>query len=78
MVLGTSDVRLLDMTRAYAAVANRGASVMPYAITRVSTVDGRLLYRHSATEERTFVLHPSSVAPALGPPEAAIASHTPR
>jgi penicillin-binding protein 1A len=55
MVLGTSDVRLLDMTRAYAAVANRGNSVMPYAITRVTTVDGRLLYRHSADEQRTLV-----------------------
>ena len=55
MVLGTSDVRLLDMTRAYAAVANRGASVMPYAITRVSTAEGRLLYRHSAVEQRTLV-----------------------
>jgi penicillin-binding protein 1A len=55
MVLGTSDVRLIDMTRAYAAVANRGNSVMPYAITRVTTADGRLLYRHSAVEQRTLV-----------------------
>ena len=55
MVLGTSDVRLLDMTRAYAAVANRGVSVMPYAITRVSTTNGRLLYRHAADEQRTLV-----------------------
>ena len=55
MVLGTSDVRLIDMTRAYAAVANRGMSVMPYAITRVTTMDGRLLYRHAAEEQRTLV-----------------------
>lgn len=55
MVLGTSDVRLLDMTRAYASVANRGVSVSPYAITRVTSADGRLLYRHSSMEERTLV-----------------------
>ncbi|WP_168067608.1 transglycosylase domain-containing protein [Sphingomonas kaistensis] len=55
MVLGTSDVRLIDMTRAYAAVAARGVSVSPYAITRVTSADGRLLYRHSASEERTLV-----------------------
>lgn len=55
MVLGTSDVRLIDMTRAYAAVANRGISVMPYAITRVATADGRLLYRHERQEERVLV-----------------------
>jgi penicillin-binding protein 1A len=55
MVLGTSDVRLLDMTRAYAAVSNRGVSVMPYGITRVTTTDGRLLYRHASDEQRTLV-----------------------
>ncbi|UUR09456.1 transglycosylase domain-containing protein [Sphingomonas glaciei] len=55
MVLGTSDVRLIDMTRAYAAVAARGVSVSPYAITRVTSADGRLLYRHSQSEERTLV-----------------------
>jgi penicillin-binding protein 1A len=55
MVLGTSDVRLLDMTRAYAAVANRGVGVMPYGITRVATTDGRVLYRHERTEDRVLV-----------------------
>ena len=46
MVLGTSDVRLIDMTRAFASVANRGVGVAPYAIRRVVTADGRLLYQH--------------------------------
>jgi penicillin-binding protein 1A len=55
MVLGTSDVRLLDMTRAYAAVANKGVGVLPYAITRVVTSDGRLLYRHERSEDRVLV-----------------------
>lgn len=55
MVLGTSDLRLIDMTRAYAAVANRGISVMPYAITKVATADGRLLYRQERQEERVLV-----------------------
>src|SRR4051812_17497280 len=31
MVLGTSDVRLIDMTRAFASVANKGVAVTPYA-----------------------------------------------
>jgi penicillin-binding protein 1A len=55
MVLGTSDVRLIDMTRAFAAVHNRGTSVLPYAIRRVSTAEGRLLYRHDQNEERVLV-----------------------
>jgi penicillin-binding protein 1A len=55
MVLGTSDVRLIDMTRAFAAVGNRGVSVMPYAIRKVVTGDGRLLYSHERMEERVLV-----------------------
>jgi penicillin-binding protein 1A len=55
MVLGTSDVRLIDMTRAFASVQNRGVSVMPYAISKVVTADGRLLYQHQANEERVLV-----------------------
>ena len=55
MVLGTSDVRLIDMTRAFASVANRGVSVMPYAIRKVQTHDGRLLYQHDRSEGRVLV-----------------------
>ncbi|MGH6729705.1 MAG: penicillin-binding transpeptidase domain-containing protein, partial [Sphingomicrobium sp.] len=55
MVLGTSDVRLIDMTKAFAAVQNRGVSVMPYAIRKVVTADGRLLHQHQGTEERVLV-----------------------
>ncbi|MEO6580523.1 MAG: PBP1A family penicillin-binding protein [Sphingomicrobium sp.] len=55
MVLGTSDVRLIDMTRAFASVSNRGVSVMPYAIRRVVSSRGRLLYQHEASEERVLV-----------------------
>ena len=55
MVLGTSDVRLIDMTRAFASVANRGISVMPYAIRKVVTAEGRLLYQHDRSEGRVLV-----------------------
>ena len=55
MVLGTSDVRLIDMTRAFASVHNRGLGVSPYAITRVVTAEGRLLYQHDRAEERVLV-----------------------
>ena len=55
MVLGTSDVRLIDMTRAFAAVQNRGVSTPPYAIRKVVTADGRLLYQHQAEEQRVLV-----------------------
>ena len=55
MVLGSSDVRLLDMTRAFASVANKGVAVTPYGIRKVVTADGRLLYQREPEEERVLV-----------------------
>jgi penicillin-binding protein 1A len=55
MVLGSSDVRLIDMTRAFASVANKGVAVTPYGIRRVVTADGRMLYQHDTDEERVLV-----------------------
>ena len=55
MVLGTSDVRLIEMTRAFASVANKGVAVTPYGIRKVVTADGRLLYSHDNDEGRVLV-----------------------
>ncbi|MBB3982340.1 penicillin-binding protein 1A [Sphingobium fontiphilum] len=55
MVLGTSDVRLIDMTRAFASIARKGIAVTPYGITKVTTADGRLLYEHEDDTSRVLV-----------------------
>ena len=55
MALGTSAVRLIDMTRAYAAVARGGVAVTPYGIRRVTTADGTLLYQHQDDNSRVLV-----------------------
>src|SRR5947208_2737076 len=55
MVLGSSDVRLIELTRAFASVANKGVAITPYAIRKVVTADGRLLYQHDTDEERVLV-----------------------
>jgi penicillin-binding protein 1A len=55
MVLGTSEVRLIDMARAFASVDNKGVAVTPYAIRKVVTADGRLLYQHEQGDERVLV-----------------------
>lgn len=55
IVLGTNDVRLIDMTRAYAAVARKGIAVTPYGITKVTTENGELLYQHQSDESRVLV-----------------------
>ena len=54
MVLGTSDVRLLDMTRAFASVANKGVAVTPYGITRV-TANGETIYTHEVDRSHVLV-----------------------
>ena len=55
MVLGTSDVRLIDMTRAFAAVAAKGNSIEPYAIIKVETTGGRMLYQHQPEQQQVLV-----------------------
>ncbi|MCL4673760.1 MAG: PBP1A family penicillin-binding protein, partial [Sphingomonadaceae bacterium] len=60
MVLGSSEVRLIDMTRAFAAVSAKGNSVEPYGIVRVTTGNGKVLYRHE--KETPAKLVPDYVA----------------
>jgi len=55
MVLGSSEVRVIDMTRAFAAVAARGNAVEPYGIKRVTTLDGDELYRHRSESGTSLV-----------------------
>ena len=55
MVLGSSDVRLIEMTRAFASVGANGVAVTPYGIVRVVTADGKLLYQHEPDESRVLV-----------------------
>ncbi|THG41041.1 transglycosylase domain-containing protein [Sphingomonas olei] len=54
MVLGTSDVRLIDMTRAFAGVANKGVAVTPYGITKV-TANNEVIYEHEVDRSRVLV-----------------------
>ena len=55
MVLGSAEVRVIDMTAAFAAVARKGVSAQPYGITKVTTADGRLLYQRPATSGQVLV-----------------------
>jgi penicillin-binding protein 1A len=55
MVLGTADVRLIDMTRAYAAVSARGAAITPFGITKVTTDTGKVIYQHQSDLSRVLI-----------------------
>jgi len=55
MVLGSSEVRLLEMTRAFAAISAGGKGVEPYGITKVVTADGETIYEREAPRESQLV-----------------------
>jgi penicillin-binding protein 1A len=51
MVLGSSEVRVIEMTRAFAGVAAKGVPVEPYGITKVTGASGEVLYRREAQSQ---------------------------
>jgi penicillin-binding protein 1A len=60
MVLGTSEVRVIDMARAFASVAAHGIAIEPYGIVRVTTEDPETreeieLYRAEIDQSRVLV-----------------------
>jgi penicillin-binding protein 1A len=55
MVLGSNNVRLIEMAAAYASVSNHGVAVMPYGIVKVTTGNGQLLYQHHVDTSHVLV-----------------------
>ncbi len=55
MVLGASEVRLIEMTRAFASISAGGQSVEPYGITKVATADGEVIYERESPRETQLV-----------------------
>ncbi|MXO75147.1 PBP1A family penicillin-binding protein [Altererythrobacter aerius] len=55
MVLGSSETRVIDMTRAFAAVSAGGNSVEPYGIVKVTTTAGDVLYQHEGRNPTRLV-----------------------
>lgn len=55
LALGTSEVSVLDMAAAYAVFANGGHEVQPFAIRRVRTNTGRVLYARAGSQDKRIV-----------------------
>ena len=55
MVLGSSEVRLIDMVSAFAAISAKGNSTTPYAITKVVTASGETIYTRPPSTEQLLV-----------------------
>ncbi|MBP7721431.1 MAG: hypothetical protein KA155_02740, partial [Alphaproteobacteria bacterium] len=62
LALGTNEVSLLEYATAYAALANGGGSVFPYAITKITGKDGTLYYQKREDRARRRVADAALVA----------------
>jgi len=45
IALGTSEVSLMELTSAYAPLANGGVEAKPYLITKITSAEGKVLYK---------------------------------
>jgi penicillin-binding protein 1A len=55
MALGSSEVTLFEMTNAFATVAGGGQEHAPFAVSRITTGTGRVLYNRDEPETRQVV-----------------------
>jgi len=60
MALGTNEVSLLEITKAYAHLANNGREVVPFAIEQVRNRKGEILYQRKG-EQQPEVIGANSV-----------------
>lgn len=59
-VLGASEMTLLDLTNMYAVIWNNGVSVHPYSITKITKMDGTVLYERNPSDP-IQILQPTTV-----------------
>ena len=57
LALGTSEVKLLEMTAGYAAFDNNGVSVIPYGFKQILSPKGEVLYERSGTGSEWSMNH---------------------
>jgi penicillin-binding protein 1A len=61
IALGTSEVSLTELVGAYAPFANGGLSVSPHVVTRIRTVEGKVLYARQP-DQPAQIIEPRNVA----------------
>lgn len=55
LALGTSSVSVIELTNAYARLANGGKAVTPYLIEEITDADGKSLYSHKPEEGKAVL-----------------------
>jgi penicillin-binding protein 1A len=61
IALGTSEVSMIELVGAYAPFANGGFAASPHVVTRIKTLDGKLLYARQP-DQPSEVIEPRNVA----------------
>jgi penicillin-binding protein 1A len=61
IALGTSEVSMIELVGAYAPFANGGLGVSPHVVTKIRTLDGKLLYARQP-DQLAPVIEPRNVA----------------
>jgi penicillin-binding protein 1A len=61
IALGTSEVSMIELVGAYAPFANGGLGISPHVVTKIRTLDGKLLYARQA-DQLAQVVEPRNVA----------------
>jgi len=61
IALGTSEVSMLELVGAYAPFANGGLAVSPHVVTRIKTLEGKVIYMRQP-EEPNQIIEPHNVA----------------
>lgn len=72
LTLGGGEVRLFDLTAAYAGIAANGELATPYAVTRVRDARGQVVYEHRPAPARRVLSpqHAYLIADILSDPDA--------
>ncbi len=62
LALGSSGVSMLELATSYAVVANGGYKVFPYAISRIKTQDGEILFERSTNQNYQSIIRPQHIS----------------
>jgi len=57
--LGTEEVKLIDLTSAYAAIANGGHLAPAYGIVEITTLEGEVIYRRAPSRPVPVLAYPT-------------------
>ncbi|MGB0719730.1 MAG: transglycosylase domain-containing protein [Bdellovibrionales bacterium] len=61
LALGTNELTPLELTGAYAGIANGGVAVQPYGITKIESEGGTLYYTHKDENKTKAAVNPNAV-----------------